>query len=149
MNRWIYLLVLALFGSGVALSAAEESHPHYIQLIRGNDQDQPPVPGARRIGPVLSKSLHSVFRWKNYWEVSRHEVRVTSGSTTNLVLSPERAVEIDLRTPNKRKVTAFSDKKPVGTTTQHISTTMAIIGADRDRNSAWFVVVRQDRPSLE
>ena len=149
INRWIYLFVLAVFSSSVALSAPEEKHTYYVQLIRGNDEEQPAVPGAKAIGPKLSKSLHAVFRWKNYWEISRQEVSVAAGAKAKVVLSKERTVEIDLSQRNKRTVTAFSDRKPVGSTTKQAGNAMTIIGADRDVRSAWFVVVRRDKPQIE
>jgi hypothetical protein len=149
MNRWIYLCALALLGSSVALSAPEERLTYYVQLIQGNDEDQPPAPGAKAIGPKLSKSLHSVFRWKRYWEISRQEVAVAAGARTKLVLSKERIVEIDLSQPKKRKVTAISKNKPICSTTQPAGEAMTIIGADRDTRSSWFVVVRRDKPSVD
>jgi hypothetical protein len=107
------------------------------------------VPGAKAIGPKLAKSLHSVFRWKHYWEISRQEVAMAAGTKAKVVLSQERTVEIDLSQSNRRTVTAFSDNKAVGSTTQPAGNAMTIIGADRDANSAWFVVVRRDKPTID
>jgi hypothetical protein len=143
------MFALAVLGTSLAFGAPEEKLTFYVQLIRGNNEDSPPVPGARVIGPKLSKSLHSVFKWKSYWEVSQREVVVAPGSKAKVSLSKERAVEIDLSQPKKTTVTAISDNQPVCRTTQHIDRNMTIIGADRDTNSAWFVVVRRDKPTID
>lgn len=150
MNHWINLLfALGVMDSCTTLSAPEEKLTHYVQLIRGNDEDQPPAPGAKAIGPRLSKSLHSVYHWKCYWEISRREAALAPGAKTKIVLSKERSVEIDLSEPKSRKVTTISADKPVCSTTQPAGKAMTIIGADRDPKSAWFVVVRRDKPATD
>jgi hypothetical protein len=149
MNWLKYLVALACLGCVVAFSASEEKVTHYVQLIRGNNEQQPPAPGAKPVGPKLSKSLQTVFRWNNYWEITRQEVVVVAGTKTKVVLTKERAVEIDLTQPMKRTVTAISNNKSIGSTTQPSGNFMTIIGADRDPKSAWFVVVRRDKPTLE
>ncbi len=149
MKQWPCLFALAILVSNLAVHAAEGAPTYYVQLVRGNNEDKPPAPGARLIGPKLSKSLHSVFRWKSYWEVSRQKVAVTAGEKTKVVLSKERTVEIDLSQPRKRKVTAVSNDVPVCSTTQTVGEELTVIGADRDPTSAWFVVVRRDKPSID
>jgi hypothetical protein len=147
MNRWISLFVLVVLGSGVTFGAPEGKTPYYVQLVRGNDEAQPPVSGAKAIGPKLSKPLSSGFRWKNYWEINRQEVAIAAGAKTKVALSKERAVEVDLSEPTKSTVTAFSNDNPVCVTTEPASKAMTIIGAERGQRSAWFVVVRRDKPS--
>lgn len=121
----------------------------YLQLVRGTDNDRPPAAGARRLGPKLSGSLHSVFKWAHYWEINQQAIAVAPGARKQVVLSKERSVEIDLRQANKQRTTAFSNNKSVSSITQPASETMTIIGADRDTKSAWFVVVRRDKPSID
>ena len=149
MNRLTFLFALIVVVSGVAHGAQAEELVYYVQLVRGNDENQPPAPGAKAIGPKLSESLHQVFRWKHYWEISRQEVAIAAGAKTTVHLSNERAVEIDLSQPKKRKVTAISNDKIVSSTTQPVNDAMTIIGADRDLKSAWFVVARRDKPPTE
>jgi len=147
MKSWVCLLAFATFASTLAQAGAEEKVVYYVQLIHGNDEDRPPTAGAQLVGPKLSKSLHSVFRWKNYWEVRRQEVSMVPGLRTSVVLSKERRVEIDLSQAKKRKVTALSQGNPVCTSTQPTGKLMTIIGADQDTNTAWFIVVRRDKPA--
>jgi len=146
MKSALCVLTLAILALSPALGGADEKLTYYVQLIHGNDEDKPAAPSARLVGPKLSNSLHSIFRWKNYWEISRQEVVVVVGARTNVVLNKERTVEIDLSQTKKRKVTAISRGTPVCTSTQPLGELMTIIGADRDTNTAWFVVVRRDKP---
>lgn len=149
MNRSLLLLALVVLASGVSYGAQTEKLVYYVQLVRGNDENQPPAPGAKAIGPKLSESLHQVFRWKHYWEISRQEVTVVAGGKSTVHLSKERTVEIDLSQPKKRMITARSNKKIVSSTTQPINDAMTIIGAERDMKSAWFVVLRRDKPTTD
>ncbi len=149
MKQWSCLLALALLASNLVFSASEEKVTFYVQLIRGIDENKPPAPGAQRVGPKLARGLHSVFKWKSYWEINRQEVTMPVGGKTKVVLSKERAVEIDLTRPNKRKVTAISDNKPLASATQSVGKTMTVIGANRDSQTAWFIVVRRDKPSID
>ncbi len=149
MQRWLCLFALAILASHLAVLADEAAPTYYVQLVRGNNEDQPPAPGIRLIGPKLSKSLHSVFRWKSYWEVGRRTVAVAAGAKTKVFLSKERTVEIDLSQPMKRKITAVSNGVPVCCTTQTVGEGITVIGADRDPASAWFVVVRRDKPTID
>lgn len=55
---------------------------------------------------------------------------VPGGAKTTVVLSKERAVEIDLSQPAKRKLTAISDGKPAFSKIQPIGEAMTIIGTD-------------------
>ncbi len=149
MKRWPCLFALAILLTSIAPSASPETVTYSVQLVRGNDEGSSPMPGTRRIGPRISKSLHSVFRWKNYWEVCRQKVVVPTGTKTSVILSKERTVEIDLSRPKKRKVTAISHHEPICSTTQAMGEAMTVIGADRDPTSAWFVVVRRDKPATD
>ena len=147
MKRWICLFAVFGLGTIVALTMAEGKRTYYVQLVQGTEADQPPVTGTKAIGPRLSKSLHSSFRWKHYWEINRSEVTMDAGSTLKMVLSGERGVEIDLSLPKRRRVTALSNGMALCSTSQPTSTAMTIISADRNTNSAWFLAVRRDKPS--
>ncbi len=77
---------------------------------------------------------------------------VASGTKINVTLSKARTVEIDLtqrKQRKQRKITAFSDDRPVRLITRPAGEVMTIIGGDRDSKTAWFVVVRRDKPSVD
>lgn len=146
MNPW-YCAGLVVFAALNLVSGAEaEKFTYYVQLVRGNNDEKPPMAGARQIGPTLSKKLRPVFKWESYWEISRQQTNLSSGQKSIIKLGQERAVQIDLTEPSKRKVTAYQSGKPVARTTSPVGASMSLIGGDRDTNSAWFIVVRRDKP---
>jgi len=61
-------------------------------------------------------------------------------------MSKEREVEIDLSNRNRRKVTAFENGKVIQRAMRPSGEGMTVIGGERDATSAWFIVVRRDRP---
>lgn len=145
----ICLQVAAAIGLAVLVScsAAPDKTAYHVQLVRGSNETQIPEPGSTAIGPKLSRHLRPVFSWTNYWEIARQEVSMSSGQKARLRLSPQREVEIDLTTAGKRTVVAFANDKAVSRVTRSIGDCMTIIGGDRDKETAWFIIVRQDRPS--
>lgn len=145
--KWLLGLVFLATGLSLSPGADGEKVTYYVQLVRGGNDATPPEPGARRIGPKLSARFRPVFKWEHYWEIHRQEVALAGGQKANLRLNPERTVAIDLTNPAKRKVTAYQSGKLIACTTHPASETMSIIGGERDRNSAWFIVVRRDKPT--
>ena len=87
-------------GDGITWSAEEEDMTFYVQLIRGTDERTPPSPEARLVGPELGRRLH-VFKWKNYWEISRRTVVLKPGAKSRQRLTPQRELEISLTSPKK------------------------------------------------
>ncbi len=145
--------VAGILACAVLLSGATKVWPadkaavtYYVQLVRGSDEEQPPVPGSRRVGPRLTDKFQTVFKWRNYWEVAQREAVVAPGSLTRVRLNAEREVQIDLSDPRQRKVTAFHKGTVVDRIVSPTGEAMTLIGANRDGKSAWFVVVRRDKP---
>jgi hypothetical protein len=139
---------LVAVGPGCGGPTEEEQPPirYYIQLIRGNDSDKPPVPGNKPVGPKLDTQLRAVFRWQSYWEVNREDVKVAPGRKTKVRLSKDREVEIDRAKAGTRRVTAFQNGKALECSTRPLGEAMTLIGGKRDPKSVWFIVVRRDKP---
>src|SRR5690349_6770414 len=94
-----YFIAFAVFLVAVLgdpLTAAEAT-TFYAQLIRGTDREMAEQVGWKPAGPKLSRQLSPKFRWKNYWEVSRHTISVRAGNASRVRLNPDREVEIHLR----------------------------------------------------
>jgi hypothetical protein len=147
MKMLLYLLLLSPLGLIQAPAADTERITYYVQLVRGNNEEKSPDAASKPIGPKLSNELRRVFAWKSYWEVSRHQVEVHPSRKAKVKLSADREVEIDLSVSGKRKVIAYSEGKPISEITRPAGQKMTIIGGDRDKHSAWFIVVRRDKPS--
>ncbi len=143
---WIALALFACL-SVATWGADNAKTTYYIQLVRGNNDTKAPAAENKRIGVKLSERLHAIFGWRSYWEIGRSEVSLAPPEKRRIRLNPERSVEIDLATPGKRKVTAFHNGRPVTTTTQPAGKTWTVIGGDRGATSAWFIVVRKDKPT--
>jgi hypothetical protein len=143
--------ILSVLFAGLILNgsppADHQPNTFYVQLIRGNNEDEPPQPGSRPVGIKVARHLRSALNWKNYWEVNCQQVAVCSGKTMHVCLSKERAVEIDLTNKGRRKVAAFEKGKVVQRTSRPMGECMTVIGGERDLESAWFIVVRRDRPT--
>ena len=70
MKQLLALFALLLVGPGCQPATNDAGLTFYVQLVRGNDQDTPPTPDAKPIGPKLSERLHSVLKWERYWELN-------------------------------------------------------------------------------
>ncbi len=139
-------LFAALFFLNGTPPAEHQSNTFYVQLIRGNDQNEPPQPGSHPVGIKVAKHLHAALPWRNYWEINRQQVAICSGKCARVCLSKDRTVEIDLSNRNRRRVTAFENGKIVQRTLRPSGEGMTVIGGERDPGSAWFIVVRRDQP---
>jgi hypothetical protein len=139
-----------LMVAGLALAsearADEGAATFYVQLIRGTDTDQAPVPGAKAVGPKLAGTFRPVFKCKGFWEISRQQVEVSAGKVKRVQLGNGREAEIDLSAAKERKVAAFQDGKLVDRTSVPHGEGMTIIGGSREDKSVWFIVVRRDKP---
>jgi hypothetical protein len=141
---------VALFAILLALALAwrartqPDAVPYAIELIRGTDTDKQPEPGDREVGPELAATFRSVFKWKDYWQVTSCRATAVRGKVTRLRLNHERAVEIDLTCPGKRRIAALWKGAVVGRAICPVGEGLTLIGGDRDQNSAWFIVVRRE-----
>ena len=132
-----------------ARPAAEESgKKFYLQLVRGNDEEAPPAPGAVEAGPRVTERLQAVLRWKHYWEMQRDAVVVPCGQKVRKRLSTEREVEIE-RPPAPSEniaVRVYLDGKLSQSRLQPARDAFFITGGAKGRDQSWFIVVREDQP---
>ena len=147
MRRTILAVLFVAFILNGTPPAEHQFNTFYVQLVRGNNDDASPQPGSRPVGIKVARHLRSALNWKNYWEVNRRQVAVCSGNATRFCLSNAREVEIDLSNRNRRKVTAFENGKVIHRAMRPSGEGMTVIGGERDAASAWFIVVRRDRPA--
>lgn len=141
----ILFVVLAL-STARAPAADEAAKTYYVQLVRGTDADQKPPEAKRAIEGHLAGHFHSVFRWKHYWELGSQQVVVNPGEARRVRFANGREVQIDLSEPKLRTVAAFQNGKLMSRTHSPRGEAMTLIGGDRETESAWFIVVRRDKP---
>ena len=140
------ILMAAALTLASAARADEGAATFYVQLIRGTDTDQAPVPGAKSVGPKLAGTFRPVFKCKGFWEINRQQVAVLPGKVKRVQLGNGREAEIDLSSAKERKVAAFQDGRLVDRTSVPHGDGMSIIGGSREDKSVWFIVVRRDKP---
>jgi hypothetical protein len=147
MRRTILGVLFVAFILNGTPPTGHQANTFYVQLVRGNNEDAPPEPGSRPVGIKIARRLRAALNWKNYWEVNSREVAICSGKASRVCLSKGREVEIDLSNRNRRRVTAFENGRVVQRTLRPVGEGMTVIGGERDQESAWFIVVRRDRPA--
>ena len=146
MRRMMVILILLAFAPGGTARAEDGAATFYVQLIRGTDTDQPPVPGSKCVGPKLAETFRPVFKCRGFWEINRQQVAVSPGKAKRVQLGNGREAEIDLRNPKQRRVAAFQNGQLVERTVSPTGEAMTIIGGNHDGRSMWFIIVRRDKP---
>jgi len=148
MKRLTLLLSLTLFAIALVAGLEDSSITFCIQLIRGTNLEEPQNASWKPVGPRLTKRLSPVFRWKAYWEVSRHAAKVDLGKTTRVRLSKEREVEIKLMDREKAEVRLFVNGKLSRTSKQSIDTRIWVLGGDKEMDESWFIVVKREQGTI-
>ncbi len=146
MKRLLCLLLIASWGAAGAEFNPDGSLTCYLQLVRGTNDPKPQDVNWKPIGPKLSKRLATVFRWNYYWEVSCHPLSVTKAKPAKTRVGTEREVEIRLAGDNESELRLFRKGKLVRTSRQSLDARMHMTGWDREKDEAWFVVVRTEKP---
>jgi hypothetical protein len=146
MRRGAFIVMLLACAWAVEAGAGQEATTFYVQLVRGTEANQPPVPHCKRVGPKLAGTFCPVFKWKCYWELNRQHVAVAPGRAMRVKLGYGREAEIDLSNPKQRRVTAYQNGQLVDQTISPSGEAMTLIGGNRDGKSMWFIVVRRDKP---
>jgi hypothetical protein len=149
MWRIIKLMVFAvaalLAGAHLAAGASASGITFYLQLIQGTDADTPPAAGATLVGNSLGHRLQA-FRWKNYWEIKRQTVELTTGSKIRRQMTGRRDVELARATPTEMTVSIYLDGRLTRRRAQAVNTAFYIAGGNNDPAQPWFIVVRRDKP---
>ena len=144
-------LAVMLLIAGIWESSAAASDKFYIQSIKATNVSDPPAKGAKPIGPKLSDKLSPVFRWKHYWELERQEVSVREGELKKLKLPAGLWVELGPIDKDRIEIRLYRGKDLVRKSCHRVhDKMMAILGGDeKEKDGAWFVVVRREEPQYE
>jgi hypothetical protein len=146
MHRiWIALL-LCLFMSDWAVLAAERVQKFDARLIWGTDQDKPDHADLKEIDPGLRKKLCKVFKWKNYFEVSRKDILLPQQSFKKIRMSPKCELEFAQVGPDGIEVKLYGENKLVFTKKQTLLPGEPMVLAGDDKNdTAWFVIITEQK----
>jgi len=145
MRRLPFWFLIALCSLSGGVVAGDDPVTFYVQLLRGTNEEKTEDIKIKEVGPKLRKKLSPVFRWKNYWEVSRTTVTVGKGKAGRIQLPNAHALEIELLNPAESEVRLYLNGALRRKSRQPIHNRMTIMGGDNN-DDCWFVVVRRDPP---
>jgi hypothetical protein len=128
-------------GPGVACAHAADLSLK-AQLVWGTDGAKPKDPRLKELDPKLKHSLHRVFKWKHYWEVSRKSVQVHPHAVRRVRMSDKCELVIKNLGNSNVDVKLYGEGRYVKKVTQplHPGEYLVLAGDDKD-NNAWFVVL--------
>lgn len=146
MKRALAVMLLLV---GLWEGSAAAGEKLYIQSVIANNDSESPAKGARPIGPRLAEKLSPVFRWKYYWELELREIAIPK-ELQKLKLPSGLWVEVGPIVKGEIEIRLYRGKDLVRKVRYRIQEDeMIIIGGDGEKRSAWFVVVRREKPQYE
>jgi len=141
---WQFFLLLLVLGWGFIQAAlASEPVETRVQavLIWGTNESQPSGKNIKELDAKLRERLANIFKWRNYFEVSRKTAGVTPSKPQLVKLSDDCSVDIKLLPDNQAEVKLIGKGKTIVTRRHSLAKPDALVLAGDDKNNtAWFVV---------
>lgn len=144
-SRWQFLvlglgLVWGLL-QGVGASVPLETRVQAV-LVWGTDEAKPTGKSLKEVDAKLREKLGNIFKWKNYFEVSRQSASVPPAKVQSLKLSDDCSVEVKILPDNVAEVKLMGKGKAIVTRRHSLAKPDALVLAGDDKNkTAWFVVL--------
>ncbi len=137
--RWSVALFLAVF-TALPLQAAEVKIE--ARLIWGTNDDKYSNPQHTRVDEATAEKLRKIFKWKNYFQMSKQTAVIPSRGTKRLKMSDPCEIEITEMEGPRVEVKLFGKGKPVSKFVKPLSKgeSLAIGGEDKN-DCAWFIVI--------
>jgi len=143
-SRWHFLVLLLGLGLGllqvVAASVPVETHVQAV-LVWGTDEAKPAGKALKEVDAKLREKLGKIFKWQNYFEVSRKNAGVSASKPQTLKLSEECSVAIKILPENLAEVKLLSKGKTITRRHSLAKADALVLGGDDKNNTAWFVVL--------
>lgn len=143
--RWQFFLLLLVLGWGVIQAAlASEPVETRVQavLVWGTNESQPSGKNIKELDAKLRERLANIFKWRNYFEVSRKTAGVTPSKPQLVKLSDDCSVDIKMLPDNQAEVKLIGRGKTIVTRRHSLAKPDALVLAGDDKNNtAWFVVL--------
>ena len=142
-------LILAFAASALVLSAQEKAGEQKFtaMLIWGTDGDKPEEKEKelKDVDSALKDKFKNIFKWKNYYEVSRTNVTVRAGEPRSLMLSSKCEVKINHTEKQGTEVELIGEKKSLYKNTISMPLKDILIMGGPDKNAtSWFVVLKPE-----
>ncbi len=143
-SRWHFLVLLVGLAWGLiqtlAASVPVETRVQAV-LIWGTDETKPTGKTLKEVDAKLREKLGKIFKWQNYFEVSRNNAGVTASKPQTLKLNEECSVEIKILPENLAEVKLISKGKTITRRHSLAKADALVLGGDDKNNTAWFVVL--------
>ncbi len=143
--RWQFFLLLLVLGWGfIQAPLASEPVETRVQavLVWGTNESQPSGKNIKELDAKLRERLANIFKWRNYFEVSRKTAGVTPSKPQLVKLSDDCSVDIKLLPDNQAEVKLIGKGKTIVTRRHSLAKPDALVLAGDDKNNtAWFVVL--------
>ncbi len=142
------VLTLLALSWGAGAAPAEEGDIHLLaQLVWATDGPKPADKELKEADVIVRARLRGVFRWKNYYEVGRKQLKLGSPGFSRVRLSPKCEIEVEHFGKANFEVRLFGEGKMVVKKRQSLTPgeLLVLAGDDKD-DTAWFVVIRLEKP---
>lgn len=131
-------LVVAAFAP--TLVAGEATYQ--AQLIWGTNGEKPKDKPLKDVDSKIQEGLKSIFKWKNYYEVSHKPIAVTKEGSQKVKLSEKCDIQLQDLGGSRIEIRLFGQGVPVVKKVQSVVPGEPIVLGGFDKNdTAWFVVV--------
>ena len=142
-------LVLAVAATSLVLCAQEKAGEQKFTaiLIWGTDGEKPEdkEKELKDVDSALKDKFKNIFKWKNYYEVSRTNVAVKAGEPRSLMLSRKCEVKINHTEKQGTEVELIGEKKSLYKNTISMPLKDILIMGGPDKNAtSWFVVLKPE-----
>jgi len=112
------------------------------RLVWGTNNDKPDDPKLKDVDPQVKEKLRGVFKWKNYFEVNRQALTVTTSGPKKVKMSDHCEIEVQNLGNSSLELKLYGQGKMVVRKTQKIKPGELLVLAGDDKNdTAWFVVL--------
>ena len=118
------------------------------QLVWCTDKDKPADKKLENLDPKLGGKIRKIFKWKNYFEVSRKVLSLPGDDGKRVKISGRCEVIVRELPGEQMEVALFGDKQLAGKAVQKYAPILAkgehlVIGGDDKDNygDAWLLVI--------
>jgi trehalose-6-phosphatase len=114
------------------------------QLVWGTNSDKLNDPKLKEVEGSVVEKLRKVFKWNNYFEVSRQTFTALAGTPRKIRMSDRCEIEVQNLGNSSIEVKLYGKGKLTVRKTQRINPSELLVLAGDDKNdTAWFVVLSQ------
>jgi hypothetical protein len=148
MVQRLVLVIVVL--TSLQVFAADPGKPEQkfvAMLIWGTDDEKPTdkEKDLKDVDPALKEKFRKIFKWKNYFEVTRANVGIKVGEPKDIKLSKKCLVKIHQTEKEGMDVELIGEGKTVykGKSSMPLKDILILAGDDKNA-TAWFVVLKPE-----